>query len=141
MQQQSWIIVVRIKEHFLVNQGQMGIHCRQLTEAKVHWLGIWDVDEILAIGGGVESSSRTDVPVPSLVDYLGRLPAEALVLAIPRFSFLNADVTLPPSADQAVALRGALAQQKVRVLEGSLANLWSAVECTHGGAKGALVDG
>ena len=69
----------------------------------MHWLGIWDVDEKLAIGGGVENSSRTDVPVPSLVDYLGRLPAEALVLAIPRLSFLNADVTFPPSADQAVA--------------------------------------
>ena len=103
MQQQSWITVVWMKEHGLVNQGQMGTHCRRLTEAKVHWLGIWDVDEILAIGGGVENSSRTDVPVPSLVDYLGRLPAAALVLAIPRLSFLNADVTFPPSADQAVA--------------------------------------
>ena len=103
MQQQSWITVVRMKEHGLVNQGQMSTHCRRLTEAKVHWLGIWDVDEILAIGSGDENSSRTDVPVPSLVDYLGRLPAEALVLATPRFSFLNADVTFPPSADQAVA--------------------------------------
>ena len=85
MQQQSWIAVVRMKEHGLVDQGQMGTHCRRLTEAKVHWLGIWDVDEILAIGGGVENSSRTDVPVPSFVDYLGSTLPQVMLCTIWEF--------------------------------------------------------
>jgi FkbM family methyltransferase len=100
MQQQSWITVVRMQEHRLVTQGGMASHCIQETFGKARWVGFWDVDEVMVAGAMVPNSGRKDMPVPSIVEHLKKIPKDAEIIMVPRISFLSGGIIDPSATDQ-----------------------------------------
>jgi hypothetical protein len=97
MRSVPWITITsRLDFNFQWTQGSVMADCQRNAIDVVDWLGIWDADEMLAIGPQLPHMPPTRAQIPSLVPQLQTYPEEMQVLLLMRVPFHSLDASRLP---------------------------------------------